>query len=154
MKKTSFSKLEKVIIYVISKLPNDVTRTKLVKLLYLIDLASFKEKKTSITNLIYVSYHYGPYCPKIIEALNNLNSFEIQEELNTSMDGNTFYLYSLGTHPRLKYSPDKLLKAEEKDIIDEILDNYGHKSLKCLLKIVYETKAYKKTPLGKEISFA
>lgn len=153
MEKTSFSKIEKVIIYIISKLPNDVTRTQLVKLLYLIDLFSFKQTKSSITNLTYISYHYGPYSPQIKKALDTLNDFEIQEDLNTSVDGNTFYLYSLGTHPRLKDSPDKLLKSGEKEIINEILENYGHKSLKCLLEIVYETKAYKNTPLGKEISF-
>lgn len=153
MEKTSFSKLEKVIIYIISKLPNDVTRTKLVKLLYLIDLISLKRNKTSITNLIYVSYHYGPYSPKIKEALDILNNFEIQEDLNTSVDGNIFYLYSLGTNSRLKDAPEKLLKSEEKAIVDDVLENYGHKSLKSLLDVVYETKAYKNTPLGKDISF-
>jgi uncharacterized protein YwgA len=130
-----------------------LTRTKLVKLLYLIDLLFYKKKETTLTGLKYVSYYYGPYAPEIIEAVNSLNNFEIQEEMSSSLDGNTYYLYSVGVNSRLRCDIDKILKSEEKEVADEILAKHGNNSLDYLLKEVYATREYKNTSLGKEIKF-
>lgn len=144
-------KLKAVIYNVVKELPFGVTRTKLVKLLYLIDLSSAKTKGTSLTGVTYRSYYYGPYSEEIIEALNELKDYEIDEYASITKDGREYYLYRPGLTPRWKNPPK--LPADEDKIIDRIVKKHGNKSLDEILNYVYSTPAYKKCARGEQISF-
>ena len=84
-------KLKAVIFYIVNKLPSNITRTKLVKLLYLIDLDYAKDKGRRLTGLTYYSYYYGPYSEEIVAGINELKGYEIDEYSSISSDGKEYH---------------------------------------------------------------
>lgn len=148
--KKRFSELEKCIIYLVYKIPN-LTRTRIVKLLYLVDLESFKQLKHPLTSVIYKSHYYGPYSPEIMESVKRLFGFEITEECVTTEDGNVCYVYKIGPNSRFTKDPSEFFTDKEKLVIDQIISRFGNIPLKELLNYVYATPAFKSTPLGKPI---
>jgi len=144
-------KLKAVIFYIVRRLPYNTTRTKLVKLLYLIDLYYAKSKKRSLTGLTYRSYYFGPYSGQIINAINKLKGYEIEEYSNISLDGREYYLYRPGMNPRWEAPPT--LKYEEERAIDKVISEHGNKSLDEILKYVYNTAPYKNCKKGRPIVF-
>ena len=54
-------------------------KTKLVKLLYLMDVENYRRRQETISGLEWCFYHYGPYAFEIDSALNEL-SFDIPQE--------------------------------------------------------------------------
>lgn len=143
-----FGALEKCIIYLVGNLQGELTRTKLVKLLFLADLSHFKEKGRSITGVKYHSYFYGPYSEEIMEAINNLNGFEIEEHCGINMEGKEYYIYTLGKNPRYEVVN---LVAEEQKTLDSIIQEFGHMRLNDLLEYVYKTEPYRKCQKGEMI---
>ena len=77
MQTQTLTTLEKAIIYLVHKGLFDLTRTKLVKLLYLIDLEYWKKREKTFTGLNYISYYYGPYSEEIIDAIQKLQREQI-----------------------------------------------------------------------------
>ncbi len=143
-----FTKLEQAIIYFVNRLYG-LTRTKLVKLLYLADIAHYRRTSTSLTKVTYYSYYYGPYSERIIESIEKLNPYEIEEFYRTSKDGKEYYTYSSGRYPRIT----KLdLTQEEEKTLDEIITAYGAMNLDDLLKYVYCTPQYRKSRKGETIT--
>ena len=142
-------KLKAVIFNIIERLPNNITRTKLVKILYLIDLSYVKAKKRSLTGLTYHSYYFGPYSEDIINAINQLKGYEVEEVSSISLDGREYYLYRPGMNPRWETPP--ALQDEEAEVIDQVISEHGNKSLDEILKYVYNTEPYKRCKKGKPI---
>lgn len=62
----NFSALENCIIYLVDNLQGELTRTKLIVLLFLADLNHYRENKRSLMGVKYYSYFYGPYSEEII----------------------------------------------------------------------------------------
>lgn len=143
-----FTKLDQAIIYLVHKLYG-LTRTKLVKLLYLADIAHYTRTNTSLTKVTYYSYYYGPYSEGIIESIEKLNPYEIEESYRTSKDGREYYTYSLGRYPRIT---NLNLTHEESQTLDEIITTYGAMNLDDLLKYVYGTPQYRKSRKGETIT--
>lgn len=143
-----FTKLDQAIIYLVNKLCN-LTRTKLVKLLYLADIAHYSRTKKSLTKVTYCSYYYGPFSEKIIESIEKLSPYEIEEFYRTSKDGREYYTYTSGTNPRIMILN---LTQEEKRTLDKVITTYGAMNLDDLLKYVYCTPQYRKSRKGETIS--
>lgn len=122
-----------------------LTRTKLVKYLYLADLCA-AEKGQPITSVSYRSYYFGPYSPEILEAATRQPKHVKQSCLMRS-DGAPYYVYEPGPVPARTPS----LTAKERATIDKILDDYGRYSLRQLLKQVYDTKPFKTARMMEEI---
>ena len=142
-------KLKAIIFKIVRRLPYNITRTKLVKLLYLIDLYYAKSKNRSLTGLTYRSYYFGPYSGQIINAINQLKGYEIEEYSNISLDGREYYLYRPGMNPRWQSPP--ALEYEEEKVIDQVISEHGDKSLDEILKYVYNTEPYKSCRKGRRI---
>lgn len=145
-----FSKLQECVIYIVYRLGR-VIRTRIVKLLYLVDLESFKQLKRPLTGLTYKSYYYGPYSPEIIESVKKLFGFEITEECVTTEDGDICYVYKIGPNPRFTKDPPEFFTGKEKLVIEQVISKFGNIPLNELLNHVYATPAFKKTPLGRPI---
>lgn len=143
-----FTKLDQAIIYLVNRL-HGLTRTKLVKLLYLADIAHSRRTNISLTKVTYYSYYYGPYSERIMESIEKLNPYEIEESYRTSRDGKEYYTYSLGTNPRIARLD---LTHEEKRTLDGIIATYGAMNLDDLLKYVYCTPQYRKSRKGETIT--
>lgn len=71
--------LEELILYVVGRSSNrgaTLTRTKLVKLVYLIDVARAEGLGRTLTGLRWRFLHYGPYAPALGPVLEELESRE------------------------------------------------------------------------------
>lgn len=138
------NRLEMVIYYLVKNLGNRLTKTKLMKLLFISDYIAKEGKNLgigkTITGTKYIYYHYGPFSFDVYPAIDEINGYEILE-LNLSEDSRygSLYSYEIGAHPRF----EPKLNENEKKILDIVIDKYGNLSLDALLKIVYNSKPMK-----------
>ncbi|MEG3439561.1 type II toxin-antitoxin system antitoxin SocA domain-containing protein [Pannus brasiliensis CCIBt3594] len=72
--------LEQLILYFIQKTKGFITKTQLVKFIYLADLYSVKWTGKQITDLEWYYYHYGPWQEEIDAALDRMEGQEIVRE--------------------------------------------------------------------------
>ncbi|WP_185715663.1 Panacea domain-containing protein [Halocatena pleomorpha] len=111
---------------------NVLTRTKLVKLLYLADRESYIRRRRQISNIQYIKYHYGPYSEDIVDTVKEMDGHEIIELSGRSQNG-TFYQYKSNTEcQELKLTPD------ERNILDKIIQEFSNTPTKELVETVYE----------------
>jgi uncharacterized phage-associated protein len=126
-------KLDTMIEYVVSNFSGTaLTRTKLVKLLYLADRESFIDRERQISNIKYIKYHYGPYSQDIVETVKDMDGNEIRELSGYSSNGTFFRYESNGEYE------GTALTRKERDILDQILREYGDARTKQLVETVYE----------------
>jgi uncharacterized protein YwgA len=149
-KRVDFTKLDQAIIYLVSELPG-LTRTKLVKLLYLADVTHCTHHRVPLTGVTYYNYYYGPYSEEIKESVDRLNPYEIEESYRTAYDGREYYTYSLGTNPRIT---DLDLSNQEKETLNKIVAKFGLTNLNELLKHVYTTPQYRSSKKGEPINLS
>ena len=126
------------------------SKTKLVKILYLIEKAFFEKYHKPLFGLKFKSYFYGPYSKEIDEALEelrNLGFIGIQNE-ESLLTGRNYYVIQLFAAPNFE-----ALSNEEREFIASLTRNYVEKSLDDILEEVYSTEEYKRTPFGEEIHF-
>jgi hypothetical protein len=71
--------LEDLILYFVSKTSGFITKTQLVKFLYLSDLYSVKWTGKQLTQLDWYYYHYGPWDEEIDSALKRLEGKVVQK---------------------------------------------------------------------------
>lgn len=93
-KRLDEEKLKNIILLILKLHGNKLYfKTKLIKLLYLLDLHFVKKFNRSLTNLQYKCYFYGPYSRKIEEVLNSLKSenlIDVKEIFDSFNDKNYY----------------------------------------------------------------
>jgi hypothetical protein len=52
------------------------TKTKLLKLLYLLDIEEYRQRRKTLTGFHWIFYHYGPWTPEYDDALNELQRLD------------------------------------------------------------------------------
>jgi len=131
MRAMNSEKIKDVILYILFKLGGRLSsRTKLVKLLYFIDLKAKQQLGRKITDIRYIYHYYGPYSPSIINAVH-----ELEEDGRIIEEYDPFY----GVYKYFIVSDAGVdLDPEEKKIIDEVLKQYGSKTAKELKELAYE----------------
>ena len=68
-------RLRDLIAYVVARTRErgvTLTRTKLVKLLYLMDVERVRGRRDPLTGLTWVFFHYGPYAYALIDTLEDM----------------------------------------------------------------------------------
>ena len=102
-----------------------VTRTKLVKLIYLIDERYYRLYGETLTGLSYRFDKFGPNaCDNaIVKVGDSLLGFELSVAREELGDG-IRYTYRSGPSPR----SDSVLSAQELGVIEDVLAEYGHLS--------------------------
>jgi hypothetical protein len=113
------------------------TITEIVKLSYLIDLASLSEFKNKISDYKYIRYFYWPYAVKIQSDLEKLafsNYIIIEAKTNPQWYENI--LYSINPEKELWLN----LNDEEKNFTLEVLKDLGGYRAWTLTQIAYKTK--------------
>jgi uncharacterized protein YwgA len=143
------AKLNDMIEYLVSNFSgNALTRTKLVKLLYLADRESYIGRDRQISNIKYIKYHYGPYSEDIVDALQEMDGDEIRELSGRSQNG-TYYRYEANSD----YEGSSLTR-EERAILKRVLREYENTQTKQLVETVYDLddldSVEKYTPLLKD----
>ena len=130
---SSNRKLEELIKYIVGNHDSDtvLTRTKLMKLLFLADRISKSEFGSKISDTDYIKYHYGPYSETVIDTLEELDGEGIAEMMGRTSRGK-YYQYV-----PLHASVTGNLSTEEKRVVDDILETYGDMDTEELVDEVY-----------------
>lgn len=127
--------LNKLIKYFVYETKGHITKTQVIKFLYLADLYSVKWTGKQLTELDWYYYRYGPWSEDIDAALNQMNGKEIIQEAQE----NTI-LIRLGAEAGL--TEDLELPLGLKLMLDNIRREWagaGENKIKQLLDYVYST---------------
>lgn len=133
--------------YIIDKAVHNhklLSRTALVKIIYLLDYGRLKDENKKLTNYTYDYYYYGPFSQSIIDDLNSLIGKSVAEKVIHFSSGKTMYTYQ-----NFPQSEDiKLENISYSSVIDEKLPKYLNMSLDDLKKLAYDTEPIKNNPKG------
>lgn len=128
---------KEIILYLMEKLNGEITKTRLVKLMYLIDFFAKQELGRKISSIIYNYYYYGPYSDEIVKDIEELKSEGvIVETLGETNKGNTYHLYTLHSISRT-YS--NFVDMDERKIADKVILQFGTIDFNKLIEYVYNT---------------
>ena len=129
--------LEKLIIFFVCKTKGYITKTQLVKFLYLADLAAVKWTETQLTDLDWRYYHYGPWHEEIDRTLEKLYQEGILKE---SKQGNRVSIQPTEKSPQIQDL--KLSKGLELMLrnIQKEWAGLDAKKINDLMDFVYKTE--------------
>jgi Protein of unknown function (DUF4065) len=105
-----------------------LNRTKLVKLLYLIDVARVRSRREPLTGLEWVFFHYGPYAFELIDTLEAMEGAELVAD---TWHDNVLYRAA----PNAPETDD--WNAGTKSMVDRVLERFAPLELNVLLDYVY-----------------
>jgi len=138
------NKLREVIYFILSQKDRGILKTQLIKLLFLVDLEFYRQRKETLTGLTYKLYLYGPYPPEIEKVLFKMEmQGYITLDERISVSGKRYILYFAGDE-EVQLS----LTQDEISLIESVLDKYGDKDLKELLSDVYSLDVVKAHNFG------
>lgn len=125
--------LEKLIKYFVYATKGNITKTQLIKFLYLADLYSVKWTGNQLTELDWYYYSFGPWHEDIDTALNKMNGKEVAVEREENAT-----LIRLGI--QTSNVDDLQLPVSLKLVLDNIRREWaGSEKLPQLLDYVYNT---------------
>ncbi len=139
-KQNSPSMTTKLILFFVLSTKGHITKTQLVKFLYLADLYATKWLGKQITDLKWVYYHHGPWEEEIQTALDRMDGTEINQ---CSLSSETV-LIRLG--PAAPSIDDLELPESMRLVLDNIRREWagsGKDNLNDLLQYVYNTAPMK-----------
>lgn len=137
------SKIGNLLNYLSVRIPN-LSMTKALKLLYLIDETSYMRTGVSVTWLDYKVWEMGPVAEELYNELRydqsilqngepiNLEGF-IQTETTEAQNGQTQIII----HPKGDYSLDEF-SSYEAELIDNVIDRFGTYTAKQLINLLHE----------------
>lgn len=131
---TAGRKLEEMIQFFVNRLDrSQLTRTKLVKLLFLADQKHFDSTGDKLSNTTYIKYYYGPFSQDIIDKADELaNQDRVRIKRGRGSKGK-FYLYEPGSDRE-----PVGLSLEEEEFLSDVLEEYGFRDTKNLVDEVYD----------------
>lgn len=147
---SKIERISEIIAYILSLTKNKeiFSKTKLVKVLYLLDVVKSRRDHSDFTGIDYTSYYHGPFSEDIEDGLNLLSLGEyVAINQKTAFSGRLYY------HIKLERIYDfGILTLEEKQEIKEIVLPLLQLDLKQVLEITYNTKEYTNVMFGEAIS--
>lgn len=120
---------------------SNIGKTKLMKLLYLMDFTMYARTRKSITNSEYRHWSYGPVP---IEIWKLITTEAINDSLNVEEIQTTGGVYKKYT-PKEEEIDMSIFNEEEKIVIYETLEKFGDKLQEDLVKKVHEELPYRIT---------
>ncbi len=109
-------------------------KTKLVKLLYLIDVENCRRRRGTLSGLEWHFYHYGPYAFEIDDALDEL-ALDIPQETVSTLRGHKVIIFRPDgdLRPRLA----DYVQLRELRLVNKVIREWGETDLNSLLNHVY-----------------
>ena len=125
-----------------------ITKTKLMKLMYLMDYHfARKQKVPSFSGARYISYFYGPYSDDVEEALTLLQELgHVRQTVDSNVFAEPYYVYILEKLPNFGELNDR----ERVEILN-FFKRHAHLDHREAREKAYATKAYKRTKFGEQI---
>jgi hypothetical protein len=135
----TMTRTEKILKYIIQRHSDAVGNTRLAKYIYMTDYLCRKYLGHAVSDLQYRLLLFGPFDPKLYEALQNLRmegQIDVYQYLSSGRVG--FAYVDIGPPVELD------LTDAERLILDYVLDAFHRRPLKELLEdVVYETEPVK-----------
>ena len=128
--------LADLITYIISELvdmESSFGKTKLVKLLYLIDVEAYRLHGHTLTGLNWIFYHYGPYTTEIDEVLKQLD-LDVPQEAIITRSGHVAKVFKPSRDLTSNFAKSSTI---DKLIVDRVIETWGLEELNELLNYVY-----------------
>ena len=113
--------LDDLILYIISKLSSSNAKiggTRIIKLLYLIDLVALRRLGKKITDIRYSYHFYGPYAQEIVDALDRIAKSD-NVEVTVTPTSMGIPSYDCRMLLPISNKVKAFLNHEEKQIVDE-----------------------------------
>lgn len=133
-----FNKLESTIVRLLQKIDRPVSRTELIKFLYLIDIEFAQLYDRSLTGTPFVRHHFGPYSADIVDVAERLNAVGvIVVDVTASAYGGSRYEYSICPSGR---NVELSLEPRERRVIDSVVDGVRDLSLEHIKRVAYATE--------------
>lgn len=107
-------------------------KTRLVKLLYLVDLMNVRDRREQATSFEWVFYHFGPYSFAIDSVIDRQEGQTIAVQSVDTYSGDRMSVYR-----STEYPPDTLLSDQVRRYCDEVCDRWATEELNQLLSYVY-----------------
>ena len=127
-------------------------KTKLVKLLYLIDVENYRRRRNILSGLEWRFYHYGPYAFEIADALESL-SLDIPQESFKTEQGHKAIVFR--PNRNLHSMLGKRVRSSELSLVNGIINEWGDVELNPLLNHVYfYTEPMKNAKRGEVLDFS
>lgn len=125
--------IKDIIAYFCLKYPysNELSKARLVKMLYLADWKNSIENGSQVTDTKWIFNQYGPYVNNIIDSIKSDNRFEIIDKVN-----------SYGTPKQLiKVHPDYIIKLNEGviKILDFVINATSPLNYSEFIDLIYST---------------
>ena len=129
-------KTKELIAYIVAK-HHVSTVTSLIKLCYLSDLVSFKDRAAKISSFSYIRYYYGPYDKSINDYLYELvKEGQIKSVIDYTPDGQEYIKYKfIGDKPNVD-----ALSDEDLGHVNAVLESLKGYGAKALTEVAYKTK--------------
>lgn len=140
-------RLCKAIEYVVDRCGPIDGRTRLMKLIYLADLAWAAEHGQPYTEAHYYRWNHGPFSQELLRALEWMDGVEIVETSVPWERGETLQ-YRSGARTRLD---DIELAPDFKASLDAIGARWGNRPLRELLDHVYGDEKFKEKVFGQPL---
>ena len=127
-------------------------KTKLVKLIYLVDVENYRARRETLTGLEWVFYHYGPYSFGIDEALDEL-AFDIPQESAATVGGHAATIFKPGRGVKSRLG--ERIPTSQLRLVDRVISEWGETELNPLLNHVYfYTEPMKDAARGETLDFS
>jgi hypothetical protein len=143
-------KLKDIIYFLCKFYPKELTRTILVKLVYLTDVEFYKKYLRQTTGLIYKYDQYGAFTWDIIDATHELYPEFLKVEETTTPYGEKKYVYHT-TDSTYEFTN---LDDYTKDVLKLVLEKYSSFSLEDLLDYVYTNPPLNCFKKGENLDFS
>ena len=135
------NKLRSVMRYIVKNYPypDDLTKTRITKLVYLIDWENVKEYGTQITNIEWFFDHYGPYVSDVLDEADEDKTVSINSTISNF--GTVKYIVKPKNDKKELLYDD--LTDNDKDIIDRVIDKTKSFYWNEFIDYVYSTEPIK-----------
>lgn len=129
----------------------DLTKTKLVKLLYLIDLNFYRHFRSTLTQVRWFYHLYGPYAYEIDAVIKATEGYDLQESQFVSRRGRKGFTYRAAVEEDLR----EILPFDRRQVIHNTLRKWAIEDLNTILDFVYfETPPMKDARPGDLLDFS
>lgn len=143
-------RLQDIIRYFMWFYPRRISRTVLVKLVYLADVEYFSRYGRKMTGLEYQHHHFGPFTWGIIDTADELIAKKLVETISTiNIYGDSTIIYKSAEERPSFDSLDSYCL----DVVRFVNNKFSTFSFTQLLDYVYSTPPMTKVPSGEVISF-
>ena len=132
--------MREIILYIVSRFPRGIGRTRLMKLAFVIDAVSKERLGRRLLGGKWVRWYFGPFNKAVLDVLDDLFEDAVVDIIPSS--ASVRYI-SLEEPPEL---PPEVL-----EIVEEVIENYGFKHLDDLLDEIYRKWEIDSIPLGEVI---